>query len=239
MKLFVIFSLVLQFHTLFHQEKSQFLDRPPGAYQTLVEWKEEVYRCLIFKTPLMTKNKKIKGELFILESQSEGCSLGQGKRITLKNEIEALKIQNISYDRGLNFDLSLSSGEVFKFEFLFPDEEHSRWDSFFPTKKEKDKMTDIKISTGDQCLRRSNDCQVLGENLCDQCSSWTPFVDLNCSQKISGLCGANLCGGRGQKACLKMVSLSKLVSCAEVKPFVYCQFGLEVECQSNGEVTCR
>lgn len=238
MKSFFIMAIVLQFHHLLNDGKSAFLDRPAGSYQTIIEWKDKGYHCLVYKTPLLTKKKEALGELFFLRSEKKGCPLASGKREYLKNGIKALKLRNIVYDKGLTFEVSLQSGDLYKFEFPFPDRAHSRWHSLYPF-VEKEKPLNISFKKGDLCMRRGSNCELLGDNHCGHCLSWTPFIDLNCSQKVSGVCGQGECGARGQKACLRMVSLKKIENCSELKPFVFCQFGLEVECQSNGEVTCR
>ncbi len=223
--------------------KSSVLERPAGSYRKIIEWHDkEKNFCLLYKTPLVQKKEKHLGELFVVINREPGCSLGGVKEESL-GDIEELKVQNISTNAGLRFELTVKTIKDhyhIKAEFPFFKKSNSRWKNIFPLVPEKKKSGE-KLKRGDICIARDESCKIVDSVDCSQCPSglWTPFIDLKCAQKISAQCGDYLCGAKGQKACTKMTALAKPQTCADILPFVYCQYGLEVECQSNGDVTCR
>ena len=65
------------------------------------------------------------------------------------------------------------------------------------------KLSDrFSLGSSIRCRQISKDCQVVGEDRCDDCRyGWYQVVDYNCPQGGSRFCGQNHCGEKDEPAC--------------------------------------
>ncbi len=218
--------------------KSKKFSSPVGSYQTLLKSRGKGgIKCLIYKVPL--PNKPQSGVLFFIKGKNS-CPLAEKeKREVLYEGIKRLEAFDIDWDKRFSFKLRLNYGDnkerVLTLFIPFPTAEKSYWPGVRPIRHREEKNRSL--VEGDichiGCSQEKSNCQS-----CPQ-GQWTAFLSLNCPGEVSGLCGAEKCGQRGQNACVRMTTYRQRVDCEGMKKYVYCSFGRELECQSNGDLTCR
>jgi hypothetical protein len=232
---------VVDLHPLILKEEPFTLVSPAGSYQKIYEVRlsSQKYQCLYYKVPL---NENASGELYSHTSKTK-CQLAQVLKEGVKTgKLGSARIFDIDLKEKMTFKLHIKVGEketVTTYFLPFLSKEKSYWSGLFPVyKSEKKKVTPfISFKEGDLCHQG---CGELSYK-CIQCpeAQWTQTLNLKCASRVSGICGDSLCGGRGQAACVRMTALKQVLDCEEAKEFVYCTYGREVECQSDGQITCR
>lgn len=239
----VFIGEVMDLHPKIVEQKPFSLTGPAGSYQKIFEVKngEKGRHCLYFKVPL---NSSSNGELYRVTSQRP-CRLSSLKvKEQIKEKvlgIKSLRFYDIDLERKMSFEISFEvKGEEFKKTYFIPfiSETRSYWSGLFPLTITPNKSTSfVNFKEGDVCHQGCGELK----NQCHKCpdGQWTITLSLKCANKVSAVCGSSLCGGRGQNACVKMTGLKQNFSCEEIKDFAYCSYGRELECQSEGQVTCR
>lgn len=236
----VMVGEVMDLHDKIVAGKPFTFTNPAGTYQKIFEVKTQAdkYECLYYKVPL---NKESKGELFSF-SATKHCQLAQVIKEGEKEEgLLELRIFDIDLENKMSFKVQIKTAksESSKTYFLpFISKSRSYWRGIFPTYKKTQKGTSfVSFKEGEVCHQGCGDLR----DQCNRCpdEQWTLSLTLKCASQVSGVCGDSLCGERGQNACVRMTALQQNLSCEEIKKFVYCSYGREVECQSDGRVTCR
>lgn len=222
---------------------------PAGSYQTLFESQSSGFvNCLIYKVPLGEGAKN--GRLFFLKGKKK-CSIGTKDLAeeTIFEKVDSLKVFDIDWDKKFSFKVKARSKDKGKdkgkdkdkdieIEFFlpFPSQEKGFWRGIRPARQEV-LNEEHSLKEGQVCFQGCKG----EENHCAQCpkGQWTPFISMKCTSQISAICGQYQCGQRGQRACARMTAFQKDISCEDIKKFVYCSYGREVECQGNGDLICR
>ena len=236
----VLVGQVEELHRSLLKEEAFSLTSPAGSYQKIFEVRlsSNKYKCLFFKVPL---NEKVLGELISHESEKP-CQLNdalkKGERL---KKLKSAQFFDIDFKNKMSFKLKINNDgleKVTTYFLPFVSKSQSFWRGFFPTFNIENKTASfINFKKGDVCHQGCGEMSYQ----CNKCpqSQWTKVLNLKCGSRVSGICGNGLCGGRGQAACVRMTALKQTLECEEAKEFVFCSFGHEVECQSNGEITCR
>ncbi len=99
------------------------------------------------------------------------------------------------------------------------------------------------LGSAKKCRKINNKCEIVGEDLCDQCRfGWYEVVDYNCPQGGSRFCGQNNCGKKDEPACpagAKIFDLENSELCFDESPAGFCQEDLQIVCSKDHILTCR
>lgn len=221
-------------------EKGYSVEKPPQSYKVLVKWKRDnKVSCLIYKIPFQNKSL---GTLFYRDFEKGRCVLGDLKeKEILFSEITSLKLRNIQLRKNPRFEIAMNrkkkkKEEVIKVYLPFYSERYSRWRGLEVFEKKTKEM----IPDGELCMTYDKNCNLAKEKSCKSCesSSWSSFSNLKCPSKTFGICGVNQCGGKKQNACLKMNTFVTKLDCELAQKYFYCQHGLTIYCQKNGDIIC-
>ena len=219
------------------------LTRPAGAYKKLLEWKlpqmekEDIFQCLIYRVPFPGKEM---GRMMIQSFYKEGCVLGSHfhEKILFDKRPNDLTLKTFSDYSG--FHLQFISEDL-TYIMTFPQAgKNKRWKSL-KFNWEDQKVKEVSLKKGDYCLKWNKHCEE-EVNECSHCPSgqWRETLNYKeCPSKVTGICGPRECGGKNQKACLRMVSLKYPISCEEALEFVTCAPLLIPNCEGTGEIICR
>lgn len=233
----IVVDKVDRIHPMILKAEAFELSSPAGSYQTLFESTDDIgHRCLIYKVPLGVDTNN--GKLFFLRGDNK-CSIGTkgAKEEIIFENTDHLKVFDIDWNKKFSFKIKAKNkDQVLEFFLPFPSKEKGFWKGIRPFSDNQD-STIIKLKDGELCFQGCSD----NANRCGECprGQWTAFISMKCSNQLSGMCGSYQCGQRGQKACVRMTVYRKDISCDEMKKYVFCSYGREVECQSNGDLTCR
>jgi hypothetical protein len=234
----IILAPVTEVHLLIKEGKSFSFNSPVGSYQKIIEWKKgNLYSCLFYKVPIRSEQL---GELIKIEGVKV-CSLRNLKKASSRIEgITSLKIQDIDLIKRPRFKLRYNIEEkefIKELTFPFFSRENSMWPGIF-IYESTTLLSDTNLVKEEVCRYG---CKEDRSNNCQSCPGghWTPFISLKCPASISAICGLRECGGKEQKACLKMTALKSQLTCEEAKKYVYCSYGLDVNCLNNGDIICR
>lgn len=234
----IILAQITEIHPLIKKGDSFSFVSPAGSYQKLIEWrKKDLHSCLYYKVPMGGLGN---GELLEINDVKK-CSLSNLSKLAYQlKDISMLQIQDIDLKKKPSFKLRIriKEEETLKtYSFPFFSRENSMWSGIFLSDPSETHKSEPLVK-GEICRYG---CQQERGNQCQRCPSgqWTPYISLKCPASISGLCGLRECGGRDQKACLKMTAMKSELTCEEAKNFVFCSYGLEVDCLNTGEIICR
>lgn len=99
------------------------------------------------------------------------------------------------------------------------------------------------LKTAKRCLQVSENCDVIGENLCNFCRFGSyEVVDYACPQGGSRFCGENRCGEKGEPACptgKKVFGIEGNSLCFDDSEAGFCQGELRPVCNEDNVLICR
>ncbi len=97
--------------------------------------------------------------------------------------------------------------------------------------------------TAKRCLQVNENCEVVGEDLCDRCRyGQYEVVDYNCPIGGSRFCGENKCGEKDEPACpsgKKVFGISNKQLCFDDSEAGFCQGDLRPVCNEDNILICR
>ena len=189
----------------------------------------EVKHCLYYQVPYKEKVGILKVQEIKNHSECSDFSK-ENKLIAQLSGVDNFKININNYKIVMNFDYN-----KLKVEILIPTPNielgliHEKYrslteksmipglrlikmneDSFdFASNKYLGQISD-RFSNGAaiRCQQINKDCEVVGENRCEQCRyGWYEVVDFQCSQGGSKFCGQNHCGEKNEPACPRGVKV--------------------------------
>jgi len=207
-------------------KQTGYVTQPLGSYALLLELKVpknsylHVHDCVYYKVPF----KEISGELVIEEKNDDSkCDLDPSENAKIRiSNVEKFKFE--TYKNQLIFDLMLN-GVTHQLKFLMINLEEERiYQDYRPLLKKNHLsfLTYLKnIDSGGRehllgkygdryssdtsiaCLKMNDQCEIVGENICDSCRYGHFEVIKHKCKTGPRFCGINRCGEKDEPACLR------------------------------------
>lgn len=232
--------------------------KPKGTWQAILEVSfidkdfNQARDCVLYRVP---SNEK-EGELKIIPNRdARPCKelVGDDEYISLQGIINFGFEFNHSTESKENLTLKIDTHRL-KYNFLNLDlkkYDESILSSSAKVTKFKGALitSDISYSLekeyhkdGKVCFDVNDECKIIIEDSCDLCeTSSFKTVSSACPTKYRRVCGRDICGTKGQAACLRGYLASGLDPssyCINDSPVGICQKGLRVICE-NGTLICE
>lgn len=230
---------VISLHKVLKDKDEGILYFAPNTYQNLIVWEKEdkSHSCLVFKGPGRGDKG---GSVFLLENTSE-CSLKhKDKYQELMTNVASIslfgKVKTGMNSITLKVKDNRQQESIVQIQGPFLLDSSSPWKGITTLNNLKAKNF---INDGESCFQGCSGESSL--NRCSQCDGNLTTLTLNmkCMNEAGLICGANLCGARGETACVRMVSFKTNTSCEEAEHYVYCQKGLSLDCRPDGSILCQ
>jgi hypothetical protein len=207
----------------------EMITRPPGISQLLFRLTlpseggiNLKTHCVYYQIPY----KKIPGVIKVEELKEDApcAEVSTGESLIELSDVKDLTVALRNFKLSFTFD---QKGKKLSWNFLLPNlSEGMVHEKYQPVKEKKlypgmtfvrlndetflnqnnkylGKLSDrISRGSGIRCQQVNKDCQVVGEDRCDECRyGWYQVVDYNCPQGGSKFCGQNHCGEKNEPAC--------------------------------------
>lgn len=233
-----------------HFSNKKIISEPKGTWQVLmgVEYISDInldssFDCLLYK---IGKNT---GTLKVVNNKK----FGDCNNTIFEEGIEIENISNVSFDLKRNLIISgIKNNKEIKMKFRFL---NRLSDKKILTKKYSSSELRrlipgaliqsseriqgkefIPIEDGKFCHNLNDNCTDEIINSCDQCSSgWYPIINSACKKKYSKVCGRNVCGQKGEAACIRGYEWIEYDEdyCINDSPIGFCNKGLRVICDKK------
>ena len=247
------------------REIPQLINRPPGARRPLLGWYEGSRKaCLYYHIPTKENSGRVffqyqkdqigqkchwdsTGREFLVR---EGLANLRASFVETKNQVRLIYSKSQKEHRETWDLFNGVSSSAKKWErysngaperaipgvYFVPEKGHGDGPSLLGKKNDRYKNGDAVL-----CHQFGPDCKEVFAFQCQRCRYGYFEVLTNiCPGKTQKYCGRNRCGEFGEPACLRGFRHTNPTSlCTEKTPHAFCQIGLNVACNSKGELICR
>lgn len=212
--------------------------------------------CLFFQRPY----KKSRGQLWLsFVNIADECAIGIDSLRTIG--IEKFSVQFVNKNTHILMTSAFKEKENvqkipllnFKEKLSLKYAESEKISGFSPLLQlENNKIKPFKIGSREdsflkksakRCHQVNEDCETVGENLCEFCRyGWYDVVDFACPQGSSKFCGENKCGEKGEPACpsgKKVFGIEGVSLCFDDSEAGFCQGELRPVCNDENILICR
>jgi len=222
----------------------------PNIYLSLIQF--DTYTNSFQKSSLClnikTKDKLDQGFLYLVQKKEAPCS----ESLLDEEVLWKKKYYNFSIKLNRSYFVMKIDDKTYKLSFInVKNKNHQRGSSHIAKNKYGSTMISINsvqnshpevtlsLKDGEICRLVDDNCKVIFDK-CDQCDNSSYYFKNNtCRSKNSKICGIDLCGQRGEVACLRGHEATKMSQyCIQDSPVGFCHGDLRVAC-INGILICE
>lgn len=241
-----------------HYQEDTAIVKPAGTWQVIMKVNfldqnfNEVSDCVFYQVP----SDENEGTLKVIANRSNvPCQniIGEEEYASIDGIINFGYERKFNLNEKINLVLKIDTHRL-KYNFLNYGKDEQQVELLSSSVK-KTKNTGILISSdinykvrylnhadGKICFDVNHDCSVTIENTCHRCKlGFYKTVSSACKSHYREVCGQDLCGTKGNPACLRGYLASGIESrnyCITDSPVGICQKGLRVVC-INGTLLCE